>query len=448
MFGLHVDRPRLFATNFPVHLDRVFVAGIEELRPHTHLGRRGRWGRADPYGRVKSIDCCEGNLEAVQGYPEGPGGAERWARAMGIDPDHMPPSELVEAIPPAYAQLIFGQMAMHFAHARYGCPVVTFDEATADPSKRREVLMWARGAGAMRVGGEQTTLSPAGASASGETAADATGGSPELEDDHEPDRLLERQDALERCAGRRAEWGCVDWGLRESSFRELEYSPGGNFTQVVLDPGAPNWLEPIRMGRQMGSTVRPEDLHGRSTYIHVGTRRLRRMLPAVVSALLVAGTQITVVCPVQPDAGWSQRLEVAGFRAVDGSHLDRQVMCGADHAGRALAAPLQVWQAGARMSRVRPCRLDFEAIRPFLDPADRGVSAPKEEKAALAYSPLPWEPWRWANMRLPEDVVRMMTEGVSVDTAEGAVGSVDQYPWPDDRSRLQCEAESATVLYG
>jgi hypothetical protein len=230
---------------------------------------------------------------------------------MGMDPDHMPPSELVEAIPPAYAQLIFGQMAMHFAHARYECPVVTFDEATTDPSKRREVLMWARGAGAMRVGGEQTTLSQAGASASEETAADATGGSPEVEDDHEPDRLLERQDALERCTGRRAEWGRVDWGLRESSFRELEYSPGGNFTQIVLDPGAPNWLEPIRMGRQLGCTVRPEDLHGRSAYIHVGTRRLWRLLPAVVSALLVTVTQVTVVSPVQPDAGWSQRLEVS-----------------------------------------------------------------------------------------------------------------------------------------
>ena len=215
--------------------------------------------------------------------------------------------------------------------------------------------MWARGAGAMRVGGEQTTLSQAGASASEETAADATGGSPELEDDHEPDRLLERQDALERCAGRRAEWGCVDWGLRESSFRELENSPGGNFTQIVLDPGAPNWLEPgapnwlepIRMGRQLGCTVRPEDLHGRSAYIHVGTRRLWRLLPAVVSALLVTGTQVTVVSPVQPDAGWSQRLEGAGFHEVDGSHLNLQVVYGADHAARALAAPLQVWQAGA-----------------------------------------------------------------------------------------------------
>ena len=41
----------------------------------------------------------------------------------------------------------------------------------------------------------------------------------------------------------------------------------------------------------------------------------------------------------------------------------------------------------------------------------------------------------------------MMTEGVSVDTAEGAVGSVDQYPWPDDRSRLQCEAECDRALW-
>ena len=361
------------------------------------------------------------------GVSRGPWGAERWAKAMGMDPDHMPPSELVEAIPPAYAQLIFGQMAMHFAHARYGCPVVTFDEATTDPSKRREVLMWARGAGAMRVGGEQTTLSQAGASASEETAADATGGSPEVEDDHEPDRLLERQDALERCTGRRAEWGRVDWGLRESSFRELEYSPGGNFTQIVLGSGRAQLVgtDPdgasTRVHRPAGGPPRPQRLHscGHATAVAI----------APGGSVGVASHWHSGHGGQPSPARRGMVSETGGFQEVDGSHLDLQVMCGADHAARALAAPLQVWQAGARVSRVRPCRLDFEAIRPFLDPADRGVSAPKEEKAAWAYSPLPWEPWKWANMRLPEDVVRMMTEGVSVDTAEGAVGSVDQYPW-------------------
>ena len=55
---------------------------------------------------------------------------------------------LAQAVPPSYAQLVFGQMCMHAAHARFGSPLITFDEMLRRPdSARRELASWLRGAG-------------------------------------------------------------------------------------------------------------------------------------------------------------------------------------------------------------------------------------------------------------------------------------------------------------
>ena len=45
MFGLHVDRPRYWKTNFELHLDQALLNGGRELRKGTCTGFRRRWRR-------------------------------------------------------------------------------------------------------------------------------------------------------------------------------------------------------------------------------------------------------------------------------------------------------------------------------------------------------------------------------------------------------------------
>lgn len=126
-FGLGVDRGRKFESNFPVHLDAALLQG-EPLRQRTCLGPRRRWLRLDPYGRPVREPCCVGNLFAVQGVsPTGSTLAEN-AAAMGVDAGHMGWSRLAQAIPPVYAELMFGQAAMQEAHRRLGVPIFTHDD--------------------------------------------------------------------------------------------------------------------------------------------------------------------------------------------------------------------------------------------------------------------------------------------------------------------------------
>ena len=57
---------------------------------------------------------------------------------------------LAQAIPPAYSQLIFGQMCMRIAEARFGAPAITFDEMMARPAQSRRLMAhWLRGAGGL-----------------------------------------------------------------------------------------------------------------------------------------------------------------------------------------------------------------------------------------------------------------------------------------------------------
>ena len=65
MFGLRVDRPRLFETSFEMHIDECLMAGTRELRPRTCIGSLDRYKACDEYGRWKERDCCEGNILAV-----------------------------------------------------------------------------------------------------------------------------------------------------------------------------------------------------------------------------------------------------------------------------------------------------------------------------------------------------------------------------------------------
>lgn len=95
MFGLKVDRPRLFETNWPLIVpQRVPVDNPIGVYGKAHDGRR-LFTRSDG-----SEQRCASSLEEAQA-------------AMGID--WMPWRELTQAIPPAYCELIGHQLATYLA---------------------------------------------------------------------------------------------------------------------------------------------------------------------------------------------------------------------------------------------------------------------------------------------------------------------------------------------
>ena len=134
-----------------VHVDEYLRLPGEQLRERCCLGARRRWRRLDAFGRPESRPCCPGNLFAVQGSaPWRCTAARECAAAMGVDVGHMEYERLAQAIPPAYSQLVFSQMCMRIAEARFGAPAITYDEMVARPAqarRRRLMAHWLRGAG-------------------------------------------------------------------------------------------------------------------------------------------------------------------------------------------------------------------------------------------------------------------------------------------------------------
>ena len=147
-FGEHVSRPRIFEANFPLVLDEALRVPGAALRARSCVGFRRRWRRLDPFGRPEMCDCCNGNLWAPQGDKPLRCSTVECARAMGVDDDHMDYEGLAQAIPPVYAQYIFGQACMREVEREFGIPAITYDEMLANRSSaRRKMRHWLRGAG-------------------------------------------------------------------------------------------------------------------------------------------------------------------------------------------------------------------------------------------------------------------------------------------------------------
>jgi hypothetical protein len=424
-FGEHVDRPRLWETNFPLHVDACLLRGETHLRPRTCLGAGAKFKSFDSFGRLRARGCCGGNILAVHGGGENWAKGSAWASAMGLDRGSMTTDEVSQAIPPAYAQYVFGQMAMHDVHTRYGCPLITYDQVLAKPELRHELMAWAKGAGsaaadsAVPTRGGDSTEEPA--EVEGRPPRDSVGGDAPLEP--------EGGEALPRAAKlSSAGWDVVDWGLQESDFREIEYSHMGDFDGSVIDEGAPDWLGSVREAPCWRRQVLGGELKGKNTYVHCKLGRLKKLLPILIAALAHRGTRITVVAPECPEAAWAKQLATAGFSALEG--------CGAWTAARSargcdrtMTEPAFVRSAGSRLSAVRSRAFDYAAIEPFRDPRDTGEAViDKSAKEALAYEQYPVPPHEaWSRAGAPESVVSYFRDGVRLRVdEEGPAGEVAQ----------------------
>ena len=218
-FGLRVDRPRLFESNFQIRVDDCVRRADDRLRARCCQGWRRRWRDLDAFGRPSGTSCCSGNTFALQGSFPWRCTLEECADAMGVDVGHMGYERLAQSIPPAYGELVFAQMCMARANSKFGVPSISFDDYLARPSESARILTrWLKGAGeaAPDIAVELSPahhvdmdgdLMEAAAAAGGSEAADDVGVARVADTSHSEERL------------------CL---------RELYYSHAGGFEQVQV----------------------------------------------------------------------------------------------------------------------------------------------------------------------------------------------------------------------
>jgi len=170
---------------------------------------------------------------------------------MGLDEDHMTYDRLAQAIPPSYTRLITGQACMSEAHARFGVPVVTYDEHVADPAGSRRLLAsWLRGAGDDSADAGMRFVSGHECSS--------------CEDEHAPDLGRDEPVSYESDNG-----SAAVPGESEDAFRELYYSHVGGFDRIRAPDAERAWLHRLRPNVVLGDGHQPEELIGANTFIKV-----------------------------------------------------------------------------------------------------------------------------------------------------------------------------------
>ena len=224
---------------------------------------------------------------------------------MGIDPGQMGYERLAQALPPAYTELIFGQMCMRAAHDQYGAPAITFDEMIERPAcrARRELAAWLRGAGEDAPSAGLALVSRAWEADMVEACEDARA---EME---EASRRMQEISRTEHVVTIGADFSQI----READFRELYYSHAGGYQQLWAEQGSLDWLSRLRRRRLVDSSA-VDALEGRNTFVELRADRLSRALPVMAAALESGGvgTRFTVVASEQMEA----KLLQAGFELL------------------------------------------------------------------------------------------------------------------------------------
>ena len=440
-FGEHVDRPRLFESNWNLHLDRALTEGGSELRRGCCLGYRRRWRRMDPFGRPEMRDCClTPNLWSVQGDKPLRCTACECAAAMSIDRDHMDYDGLSQAIPPSYAQLIFGQACMRRLEQVYGLRAITYDEMEANPDASRRYLdHWRRGAGGddASQGVELQEVSSSDRRGGPDAAVN---GLLEVEPPPKPTAPAYRPVFTDGSEDEAAP--ATESTVMEAELRELWYSWAGDYDAVVGPAKVRDALCQLR-GVGHADSLRGASLGGQNTLVMVGREPTILLAQDVAAGALREGTRLTV-----ESRCWetSRRLRAAGFRLV------RQVEAGdasyaTETAPARLAQRRSYWAWGVESMPGSP--FDYDRAEAFMDPRDRqgAEKEPAAAKAARSYAPIPWEPARW-DIGLPDELREMMAgQGVGIDVEVEPGGSeVPFYKFPSQEALLKSIVEADRAL--
>ena len=401
MFGLHVDRPRLFESSFGLHVDEALLEGSKGLRARCCLGRRQRWRRVDAFGRPEPHECCRGNIFAVQGDKPWRCTLEECAVAMGLESGHMSYVGMSQAIPPAYGRFVFAQTCMSICVNEFGAPRWTFDDMLRDRGRaRREMHAWLRGAGAAE--GEAAL---AWGGARGVSTADATGRA-EAHAAHQSEvSLAEPAYAPPKGGDNDSPDPPSEARVREAEFREVYFSWAGDFDQQLRGGRDPSMLDEL----VPASLVHEDDGSswvGRRTLVHVGRERLRALLP-FLKAATDEGTG-AAVCVVTEDRACAVKLRAAGFVKVRETVRGAPAYASAEGPAAAWRA-LSVWSRGRVVDKSTTSRVDFEEAERHMDPRDL-VKDPQEAaaKALRSYMPIGVDAARWAGLQMADDLAEMM----------------------------------------
>ena len=446
-FGERVDRPRMFETNFKVHVDEALRVPGNQLRMRTCLGERRRWRRLDPFGRPEQQDCCRGNIWAVQGDKPLRCTQAECSVAMGLDVGHMDYAGLAQAIPPSYASYVFGQACMREVERKFGIPVITFDEMLANPAaSRRKMHHWLAGAGGVSPdqGVEIGAVRPAASSGAAERAT---------AEPVEPSSYLAggivsapRYKPVHTDGSEDAVLPPTESRVEEAEWRELEYSWAGGFDVVVGSRSAWGAIQPIANAQLREKPTRLLELRGQNVLCVLGRSRVVELAAELaVIAREAPGTRFTV----EARGAWSEaQLRARGFELV------RRVFRGepsyaTGEKGAQSSVPRSYWSCGEPVSEMGSA-VDYDALEAHMDPFDRSgaLQEPKSAKAARSYMPIPWERERW-DVGLPEELDRIMAKrGVGIYPVEElGPTEVPFYRWASNEGLLKSilEADRAII---
>ena len=432
-FGLHVDRPRKFECNFDFHIDRALREGGDRLRRGTCLGHRRRWRRLDHFGRPEMMDCCGGNLWAVQGDKPYRCTPCECAAAMGIDSGHMSYEGMSQAVPPVYGELLFAQACMRDLEREFGVEAITFDEYSRNPeSARRRMAHLLEGAGGASpdrgVEFSRATKDRRGLRSSDVEHVAPPSGRPEyravFEGRHAGGEIAPASEAT----------------VREAELRELEYSWAGFYDRATVPD------DDRSTAADMGWDLSPGILESGNTLLL--SLDLRRTMKAAALAARLAssapGTRVTIEARC---ASVEACLRARGFRFV------RRVRRGsAAYASSSSPASLRrgssFWSVGEE-HEPGGSAVDYSALHPSMDPLDvpGAPQEPRSAKVARSFMPIKHEPRRW-DIGLPSELNAMMAgEGVHIHAwREPGFSEVPFYPFASDEGLMRSIQEADRAL--